>query len=693
MKSFLGLFLVLVSGIFANSQVTFEIKKDLTRATLTPYLEIHEDATGSLDFDSVRSKPFTALTSTNMGYTSSVFWVRWSVTNTGQSSIPYFLVYDSTVIDRLELFKVGREDPIQITGDRFPFYNRSFAYRNPIFGLETQGNSEETYYLRISSESTIPILLEVFTKDSFLEWVAQENFIFGLYYGWMLVMVLYNLFLYVSTRFKSYLFYVLFISCFGLFQFILNGLAFQYFWPNWVSWANSSLLVFMDLSILFGSIFAVNFLKTRMTFSWLYRVYQVVWVISGILFVSIYFLSYAFMIRCITSLAGFTAALMLFNGVVAIFRKINTARIFVFAFAVFILGVVLYSAKSAGYLPSNDWTNWTIQIGSALVVALFSLGLGDKINELSRDLSQRVVELKDTNQKLQRSDQRFRELFHGVSDIIFVLDPQWNFIDVNKAVTKHLGFKSEEIKGKNILEFIYKNKDIKDTYNRIFVLEKLEELADTQAPVDFQAEFRQKFVMEPKELYIKLQYVELGQSKEILGTASVIVEDVLSRFIKKERVSFEMNNYLRNAEIISQKLTSNLLKFTDLDTVIGIRTSLREIIINAIEHGNLNISFEEKTESMLEGNYLQFIQTRQNDPRYKDKKIHIEYVIDSKKVAYRITDEGKGFDHKKIFTTKVENLNKENIQHGRGIMMTRDVFDIVEYNEKGNQVSLVKYFR
>jgi hypothetical protein len=150
---------------------------------------------------------------------------------------------------------------------------------------------------------------------------------------------------------------------------------------------------------------------------------------------------------------------------------------------------------------------------------------------------------------------------------------------------------------------------------------------------------------------------------------------------------------LRNAEIVSQKLTSHITKFSDSDTLLSVRTSLREIIINAIEHGNLNITFDEKTKAMTEGNYLHFIQQRQEDPRYKDRKIKIEYVLDSKKVAFRITDEGYGFDHKKMMHAKMDQLNEASIQHGRGIMMTKEVFDVIEYNDKGNQVSLVKYFR
>ncbi|WCL50242.1 7TM diverse intracellular signaling domain-containing protein [Leptospira sp. GIMC2001] len=694
MKIFLAIYFILFSGVFANPQAPFEVKSKLTGDSLTQHFQIFEDSKGDASFASIQEANFKNLDSiTNLGYSSSVFWLKLTVENTSDKKVDWFLVSDSPVIDFIELYSPDSEAPLKTQGDRVSFHTREINYRTPIFSMEQDPTSQSIYYIKIQSQSTIALGFFGYSNDELINFIINEQIVYGIYYGWVLVMILYNLFLYISTRYKSYLFYVLFISSFAMFQFILNGFAFQYFWPESTTWANLSLLLFMVLANMFGSLFTVNFLKTRTTVFWLYRIYQIVWAIGCIVFISMFILPYSLAIKIASVFTACVATLMFGDGIYAITRGIKVAKIFLTAFSVLIIGAILYALKSAGILPSNPFTNWTIQIGSSIEVALLSLGLANKINELTGDIEVRVKELNETNQKLFTSENRFRELFHGVGDMIFVLDHNWNFIDMNRTVTRHLGFKPEEVRGKNILEFIYKSKDIKDTYNSIFVLEKLEELLDTGKPVDFQAEFRQKFVMEPKELYVKLQHVQLDENKEILGTASVLVEDVIGRYLTKERISFKINNYLRNAEIISQKITAHISKFSDGDTMLGVRTSLREIIINAIEHGNLNISFDEKTQVMATGNYLQFIQQRQVDPRYKDKLVTIEYVLDSKKVAFRITDEGKGFDHKKMMEAKMEKLNEANVQHGRGIMMTRDVFDIIEYNDKGNQVSLVKYFR
>jgi len=692
MKKFLLAYIILYSGIFANPQVSFIPKAEAIAQDLSKYLKILEDTTNSLEFQDVVAKPFSPLFQSNMGYSSSTFWLKWEVENPYPESREVVFVYESTVIDHLSLYSLNQMSLIQETGDRVPFSKRSIDYRNPNFVLNLPPNSKDTLYLKILSQSTIPISIFAYNVESLWEKIIHEQLIYGLYYGWMLVMVFYNLFLYISARFKTYIFYVLFIASLTIFQFILNGFAFQYILKNSPVANNTLLLVFMNLATITGILFSTHYLKTRQTMQWFYRIYQILWIVGLILLLCIFYFSYSLNIRLATIYATVAAVAILVNGILSYLKEIKTAKTFLIANLMLLIGVLFYTFKSMGVAPSNPLTNWMILVGSALQVGLLSLGLAERIKELSTDLNSRLFELDETNKKLSSSENRFKRLFNGIGDLIFVLDDNWNFIDINRSITRHLGFKPDEIIGKNLLEIIYKSKNINNAYNRLFIMEKLEELHDTKEPVDFYVEFSQKYVMEPKEFHVKLQYVQLEDRMEILGSASLVIDDILSRYLKQERITFEMDNYLRNAEIISNKLTQHLTKYTDPSTVLNIKTSLREMIINAIEHGNLNITYDEKTQAMAEGNYLQFIQKRQENPRYKNRIVTIEYVLNPKMVAYRITDEGNGFDVKKIMKKKADHLNQELSQHGRGIIMTKDIFDIVEYNDKGNQVSLVKYF-
>ena len=143
---------------------------------------------------------------------------------------------------------------------------------------------------------------------------------------------------------------------------------------------------------------------------------------------------------------------------------------------------------------------------------------------------------------------------------------------------------------------------------------------------------------------------------------------------------------------MSQRVTRNLKKYMDSSDVTSIRIGIREILINAIEHGNLNIKFNEKTQALIDDTYFQFVQERQKDPRYLDKQVTLEYSLNEQRVAYKIEDEGNGFDYQKILDSIINQKDDEALPHGRGLIITLDVFDSVKFNKKGNQVLLLKYF-
>lgn len=73
-----------------------------------------------------------------------------------------------------------------------------------------------------------------------------------------------------------------------------------------------------------------------------------------------------------------------------------------------------------------------------------------------------------------------------------------------------------------------------------------------------------------------------------------------------------------------------------------------ELLVNAMEHGNLDISFQDKSEALENNEYYELLFKRQHNPVYKNKRITIEYSLDPSRIEIRITDEGKGFDHKNI---------------------------------------------
>ncbi|WP_022850507.1 ATP-binding protein [Limisalsivibrio acetivorans] len=153
---------------------------------------------------------------------------------------------------------------------------------------------------------------------------------------------------------------------------------------------------------------------------------------------------------------------------------------------------------------------------------------------------------------------------------------------------------------------------------------------------------------------------------------------------------FHISNDIFNVERIVYILTKEFVYFLDFQSLEKIRIGLAEMLTNSIEHGNLNISGDDKLNATEEGTYYELINERLSDKTISGRKVIFTYSISSEGVRISLEDEGGGFDVDTIpDPTMQEGLLK---LHGRGILITRMYFDEVNYNSSGTRVELIKRF-
>lgn len=116
---------------------------------------------------------------------------------------------------------------------------------------------------------------------------------------------------------------------------------------------------------------------------------------------------------------------------------------------------------------------------------------------------------------------------------------------------------------------------------------------------------------------------------------------------------------------------------------------ISELFINAIEHGNLNIGYDEKTALNKEGRWLDEISHRLSLKEFSDKVVRVDYSNQEDRVLLTVSDQGKGFNWKEYMEiSPVRAIDN----HGRGIAMSKMLsFDELEYKECGNQVECIVY--
>jgi diguanylate cyclase (GGDEF)-like protein len=312
--------------------------------------------------------------------------VRFHLSNPSGQTRQLLLRQDYPLIDWLEFWSRQPDGSWQVrsSGDRRPFASREIQHRDFIFSLELPPHSEQTYYLRFASAGPINIGLSLSSTQALLERIGLEQLAYGCYYGALLSLLLYNLFMLLVVRDRAFFFYLLYVSCYGLYMAVHNGLAYQFLWPQSPSLANDSLLLLLGMSLLWALQFARDILTTRKLAPRLDRLSQVLQGGCVLLMLGIPAFSYGQLIQPFAALTLVITLQLLLLGVVALLAGARPARYFLLAWSALLIGVLIYMLKTFGWLPHNMLTQNAFQLGALIEMLLLSLALGSRVRELKR---------------------------------------------------------------------------------------------------------------------------------------------------------------------------------------------------------------------------------------------------------------------------------------------------------------------
>ncbi len=303
------------------------------------------------------------------------------------------------------------------------------------------------------------------------------------------------------------------------------------------------------------------------------------------------------------------------------------------------------------------------------------------------DQGQAVMALSEVSDDRAASQARYQILYENTQDVIFSMRPNLQISDANPAAARLLGIRRQELKGRNFFDLV--STGGQRSLAPVLLMRVLAEFTEKKGSMIRRLTFLRDDGKETREYDVRLEFLNSPGADEIIARATPVRKDVLLAGLVSESLSFRMHGDLMLVDTLAQRLARNLPRYCTDEESFSISLGLREIIINAIEHGNLAITSEEKSAAMAADTYMTLLQERARDPRFKDRMVTISYLLDAKQVVYTITDEGDGFDHASIAQNAMPDAHRA---HGRGILITQTCFDSVVYNEKGNSVELKKSF-
>lgn len=363
------------------------------RQKLDDYLELLEDPQGQLTFDQVSSaeysNQFNPLNgdSANFGFSTSAWWVRFTLTNPDDHIRSVVVRQDYPLIDWLDGWyadKFGQWQHIA-TGDRRVFDTRPVDHRLFLFPLEIPPHSERTVYLRFQSQGAMNIGLFVHSPVDLMNMAFREYLALGIYYGGFIVLLLYNLFMYLTVRERAFAYYLVYLASYGLYMSIHNGISFQFLLPEVPLLVNKALLVLLGISLFGATLFSRTILNTSEITPKADAVAYFLQMASLVAAFIAPFISYHLMIVPLSILTVAICVHMLVIGILALARGTGTARYYMIAFSALLFSVYVYMAKTFGLLPHNFFTQNAFQIGSLIEMVLLSLAVASRLNELKTE--------------------------------------------------------------------------------------------------------------------------------------------------------------------------------------------------------------------------------------------------------------------------------------------------------------------
>lgn len=362
-----------------------KINEEFSQSKVFPFQYL-TDQENELDIAAVHSDDLAwknaESPSLNFGFTDASYWVRFTIHQDADSHETIFLEIDYPLHDHLNLYLPDETGHYELTrtGDSLPFDNRPIKDRKFIFQLNTSQIDGRPVYIKIRSGSSMRIGMSLLTSASLIEKNQTETAIFFLFYGTMAAMILYNLLLFFSIGEKPYIHYVFYILSHSLFQMALNGHLFQYVLPNYPGLAAKSIPLFVGTTCIGIGLFTRSFLDTSRFVPTINKLLIAIVAAGCIIIVLNFYLSYGSIISWAAGVS-FTFPWVLFA---AGFRRYTQgykpAGIYLIAFTVFFLGVVLGASLTLGLMPSNVFTEYGAQIGASFEVILLSIALGSKFN-------------------------------------------------------------------------------------------------------------------------------------------------------------------------------------------------------------------------------------------------------------------------------------------------------------------------
>ncbi len=387
-QAFLSCCLLLMALLAQHAKAIETAHFSSEKVSLLPLLEfVHERPGETLEQILVRPESDWQRRDTinsNFGQIDRPIWARVRISGVSSAFTQPLIRLNYPHHDYVDLylFEHGRLLRPFEAGDLRPFNVRPIPQRTPWFPLDAATAEEQEIYLRIATEGPLVIPLDLLTYTDAAE---EEKLLYlwaGAFLGIIMIMMIYNSFLYLSLRETSYLLYVIYLATAGFMQMAMFGFGEQYFWSDYPG-VNNQVIAFLSPFVQVTAIaFVLNFIDLQKFGSAMDRgvAYLMLFVLT-VMSIASFTVPYSLIISMAYSIALIGVACGLYVGIKGWVLGMKSARLFTIAWFVHLVFIAWYLLDTTGRIPSTELGNQAFAIGFIAELSLLSIAFADKMNQ------------------------------------------------------------------------------------------------------------------------------------------------------------------------------------------------------------------------------------------------------------------------------------------------------------------------
>lgn len=367
--------------------------------------EILEDTDKKITIDTIENPEILSQfqkakeSSSNLGISNSRFWIKFKIQNSSTLE-KWFLEIPNPHIHIINFYAPKENGSFEVIkgGNIFPFFERKIETEGFSYELHL-GKQPSTFYIEIeNSHDALIVPLNILSPSTFYNNIILSYSAYGVYYGIMIAMLIYNLFIYINIRDKTYLYYSLYIIFFTIHVLKDNGLAYKFLWPDSPEWNKISFAFTIPLANFFANHFVQDFLDTKQNS----KALNISILLSKTLIVLSAFIGYFFLelstnIEIASIEAGINTIFLFVIGIIAFLKKINSAGLFLISWSPLLIGGLSTVLMNFDVLPYNFYTAYSVPIGTALESILLSISLANRIRIIKYEKEEAQNKLIESN--------------------------------------------------------------------------------------------------------------------------------------------------------------------------------------------------------------------------------------------------------------------------------------------------------